>query len=69
MSQQNKLDDYMGELKRAAKIIDNADTPLEEAIAAYQKGAEAYRNCMALIDEAEQKINVITKSLQEETND
>ncbi len=66
MSQQNKLDDYMRQLKEAALVIDNAETPLEDAIAAYEKGAKAYRNCIEIIDKAEQKINIISASLRVE---
>ncbi len=69
MSQQNKLDDYMRELKAAAKLIEDAETPLEEAIAAYEKGARAYRNCIEIIDKAEQKINIIAQTLREENHE
>ncbi len=69
MSQQNKLDEYMRQLKEAALLIDNAETPLEEAIAAYEKGAKAYRNCIEIIDKAEQKIKIISESLREQSND
>ncbi len=69
MSQQKKLDDYMRELKAAAAVIDKADTPLEEAINAYEDGARAFRNCIEIIERAEQKINIITQTLRDDNND
>ncbi|PID79807.1 MAG: exodeoxyribonuclease VII small subunit [Clostridiales bacterium] len=59
-----KLRDYMLELKRSAQLVDDPETPLEEAIAAYQAGAEAYQKCMAILESAEQQIKVIDESLQ-----
>ncbi len=59
-----KLRDYLLELKRAAQLVDDPETPLEEAIVAYQDGAAAYQKCIAIIEGAEQKIKVIEDALQ-----
>ncbi len=59
-----KLEDYLVELKRAARLVDDPNTPLEEAISAYRDGAQAYQKCMAILERAEQQIKVIDDSLK-----
>ncbi len=66
MKKFDKLDDCMAQLKTAAQLIDDADTPLEKAIEAYQNGAEAYKACIAMLDNFEQQLQIINQSLQEE---
>ncbi len=69
MKKFEKLDDCMIQLKAAAQLIDDADTPLEAAIEAYQRGAEAYKACLAMLDDCEQKIDKISLTLQDEADD
>ncbi len=69
MTKIDKLDDYMAQLKEAAELIENPKTSLDAAIVAYQKGAAAYAECVAILQKCEQKINHISKALEKDAAD
>lgn len=48
-------------LKKELSLIENEQTGIEEAICAYEKGMEHYKNCEKLLKEFKQKIEIIRK--------
>lgn len=46
------------ELEKVVASLENGQLPLEEALAAYQRGAELLRFCQEKLSDAEQRIRV-----------
>ncbi len=53
------FEEAMTKLQECARAIAGTDVPLEEAIASYEEGIAAYKQCKEILDSAEQKIQTI----------
>ena len=42
--------------------LESGELPLEESVAAFEKGVKLSRRCEALLDEAEQRLQVLNNS-------
>ena len=50
---QKELDEIVGRLERG-------DVPIDDAIALWRRGEELYKSCVALLDAAEGRIDVLS---------
>lgn len=58
-------------LKDNAVIVEDENSSIEQAIAAYEQGAKHYQQCLEILNNAEQRVHVISEELKQigETND
>ncbi|MEM9714971.1 MAG: exodeoxyribonuclease VII small subunit [Pseudomonadota bacterium] len=56
------FEDAMGELEALVTRLENAQVPLEESIALYDRGAKLKAHCEARLKAAEEKVAQITLS-------
>jgi exodeoxyribonuclease VII small subunit len=52
---QRELDEIVGRLERG-------DVPIDDAIALWRRGEELYRSCVALLDDAEGRIEELSRN-------
>ena len=53
------FEDALGELERIVKALEGGQQKLEDAIAAYERGAKLRAHCEAKLAEAEQRVQAI----------
>ena len=53
-------------LEEIVKKLESGAAPLDESIALFSEGAELVKTCTAILDEAEQKVKILTKSEKSE---
>ena len=51
----------MNRIEEIAKLLERADIPLEEAIALYEEATGLIKKAGTMLDEAEQKVMLLTK--------
>ena len=56
-----KLEACMNRIEEIAKILEQGDIPLEEAIALYEEATGLIKKSGTMLDEAEQKVMLLTK--------
>lgn len=62
MAAKKKLD-FEGSMSRLEEIVsrlEKGDVPLEQAMALFEEGAKLLRECTRQLDEAEQKVSLLT---------
>ena len=58
-----KKPDFEGSMKRLEEIVsllERGDAPLEQAMTLFEEGAKLLRECTAQLDQAEQKVMLLT---------
>ena len=55
------FEDALAELEQIVKALEGGQQKLEEAIAAYERGAALKRHCETRLAEAEQRVQVIVE--------
>jgi len=62
MASKKKLDfeGSMTRLEEIVSLLERGDAPLEEAMTLFQEGAKLLRECTRQLDEAEQKVTLLT---------
>lgn len=50
----------MTRLEEIVSLLERGDAPLEEAMTLFQEGAKLLRECTRQLDEAEQKVTLLT---------
>ena len=50
----------MDRLEKIVSLLERGDAPLEQAMALFEEGAGILRRCSGLLDEAEQKVTLLT---------
>lgn len=53
-------------LEEIVKKLESGSAPLDESIALFSEGAELVKTCTAILDEAEQKVKILTESEKSE---
>ena len=53
-------------LEEIVKKLESGAAPLDESIALVSEGAELVKTCTAILDEAEQKVKILTESEKSE---
>ena len=57
----------MRELEAVVERLEQGDLPLEESLAAFERGVLLTRSCQAALKEAEQKVEILLKKSGEAT--
>lgn len=52
----------LAELTALVEKLESGELPLEESVAAFEQGVELSRRCEALLDQAEQRLQVLNSS-------
>ena len=60
MSQEQSFEIMLRRLEEIVRALDRVDTPLEESLALFEEGAALVRGCTKKLDEAQQKVSVLT---------
>lgn len=62
MAGKKKLDfeGSMARLEEIVTLLERGDAPLEQAMALFEEGAKLLRDCTKQLDEAEQKVSLLT---------
>ena len=62
MAAKKKLDleGSMTRLEEIVTLLERGDAPLEQAMALFEEGAKLLRECTAQLDQAEQKVSLLT---------
>lgn len=55
------FEEALAELEKIVQALECGQMPLEDAITAYERGAQLRRHCERKIDEAEERIRIITQ--------
>ena len=55
----------MSELETLVERLEQGDLPLEESLAAFERGVTLTRNCQTALKEAEQKVEILLKKAGE----
>ena len=50
----------MSRLEEIVDLLEKGDAPLEQAMALFEEGARLLRECTARLDQAEQKVTLLT---------
>lgn len=54
-----KFEAALGELERIVQSMEEGRLPLDEALAAYQRGSQLLRHCQQQLNDAEQRIQLL----------
>ena len=54
-----KFEAAVAELERIVQLMEGSTLPLEDSIAAYQRGTELLRHCQQQLDSAEARLRVL----------
>lgn len=62
MATKKKLDfeGSMARLEEIVSLLERGDAPLEQAMALFEEGAKLLRECTRQLDQAEQKVTLLT---------
>jgi exodeoxyribonuclease VII small subunit len=55
----------MRDLEALVERLEHGDLPLEESLAAFERGVALTRNCQAALKEAQQKVEILLKKAGE----
>ncbi len=54
------FEESLKRLEAASEKLKSPETSLEDAIKNYEKGLQAYKECAKILEEAQQKVEVLT---------
>ena len=60
--EQMSFEEALAELTRLVERLESGNLPLEESVAAFEAGVRLTRRCEALLDSAEQRLQVLSGS-------
>jgi len=60
------LEGSLAELEKIVRALEEGDLTLEESLKAFERGVSLVRRCNALLDGAEQRIEILTGDLPED---
>jgi exodeoxyribonuclease VII small subunit len=63
MAKKIKFEEAFKELEEIAEALEAGELPLDEAIAKYEKGIKALKECYEILGEAEKRIEILSKEL------
>ncbi len=53
------FEESLQELEAVVRLLERGDAPLEEALQAFERGVALSRRCQSLLDQAEQRVQVL----------
>lgn len=57
----------LDELERLVQKMEQGEQSLDESLAAYERGVALYRQCQGALEQAEQRVRLLTDPTQPET--
>lgn len=70
MAKNKTFEESIEELETIVKILENGECSLEDAVKLFEKGVQISNDCHKVLDDAEQKIKILTESgTQNETEE
>ncbi len=66
MANKKTFEDSMKELETIVSALEKGDCPLDEAVKLFEKGVKISGECHKELDEAEQKIKILTENSAKE---
>ena len=67
-SEKFNFEKSLEQLKEIADVLENADTPLDDAINLFEKGIKLSKECSGYLENAKQKIISLSDAESEETD-
>lgn len=61
MSEKMKFEDLLLKLEKIVEKLEKGDLSLEESLSAYEEGIKLSKICLKQLDEAERKIEILTR--------
>ena len=62
MSENKKsFEESMKRLEEVVRLLERGDAPLDNALALFEEGTMLIKDCSKMLDEAEQKVTILTK--------
>lgn len=55
-SKSRKFEDSLQKLQKASALVQSGDCTLEEMVAAYREGIKAARDCLSMLDKADNEL-------------
>lgn len=63
MSEKEKtFEEMLKRLEEVVRALDAVDTPLEQSLALFEEGAKLVKLCTEKLDQAQQKVTILTRS-------
>lgn len=63
MSEKNQtFEEMLKRLEEIVRALDAVDTPLDQSLALFEEGAGLVKKCTEKLDQAQQKVNILTRS-------
>lgn len=66
MAKVKSFEESMKELETIVSTLEKGECPLDEAVALFEKGVKISNECHKTLNEAEQKIKILTETDSEE---
>ena len=57
-----KFEEALAALEKIVSSLENQTAPLDESIELYEKGISLVRRCTKLLDDAEQKVGILSRN-------
>ena len=61
MTKKQTFEESITILEEVVKLLERGDAPLDNALALFEEGTELIKVCSKMLDEAEQKVTLLTK--------
>ena len=61
MQKKNTFEQSITRLEEVVKLLEQGDAPLDDALALFEEGTTLIKVCSKMLDEAEQKVTLLTK--------
>ncbi len=61
MTEEIKFEDALTRLEEIVEKLEEGDLPLEESLSVFEEGIKLSRVCAKLLNEAERKVEILTK--------
>lgn len=69
MAKNKTFEESMEELESIVKTLENGECSLEDAVKLFEKGVKLSNDCHKVLDDAEQKIKILTESGPEQATE
>jgi exodeoxyribonuclease VII small subunit len=57
----DRFEDHLASVEQAVQKLESGDLPLEDALAAYEAGVKALKQCEEILGAAEKKVEILLK--------
>ncbi len=64
----NSFEESIQELENIIQRMSSGDQPLEKSISEFERGIQITRECQKMLKEAEQRVELLTKSIDGESD-